>query len=259
MSQVAAPPGTPYGFRAAGPYRPKEGLRFNPAKLLVDPYARSIRGCVTWAPALFSYPPGNADSVSPEPSDSAQFVPRSVVVDGTFDWQGVTRPDTALEETIYIYKAHVKGLTNFIPGCRPICEGPTPARHIPMFEYLKDLGITAIEFLPIHTHVDDSFLVERGLTNYWGYNTLGFFSPDAGYAASREPGGEVREFKAMVREYHRAGIEVLLDVVYNHTAEANHQGPTLSFRGLHNSEFYWLSRETIQLSGPDRHRQHGQG
>jgi glycogen operon protein len=236
-----APPGTPYGYRAHGPYKPSAGLRFNPAKLLIDPYARSIAGQVVWSPPVFGYPVGAPDAKKPNGDDSAPDVPRSVVIDPTFDWEGTTRPETPLDETI-IYETHVKGLTELHPdipaGLRGTYAG---AAHPAVIDYLRKLGITAIEFLPVHRHVDDSFLLERGLSNYWGYSTLGFFAPDASYAATQEPGGEVAEFKAMVREYHRAGIEVILDVVYNHTAEANHMGPTLSFRGLNNEEFYWLS------------------
>jgi isoamylase len=233
-------PGTPYGFRAHGPYDPSSGMRFNPAKLLVDPHARSIAGTVTWNPAVLGYPFGKPDSGKPNPSDSAGFVPRSIVVDPAFDWMGVGKPGIPLSETV-IYEAHVKGLTKLHPDVPPEQRGTyAGAAHPAVIGYLKDLGITAIELLPVHTHVDDGFLVERGLRNYWGYSTLGFFSPDARYASSPQPGAEVTELKVMVREFHRAGIEVFLDVVYNHTCEANHLGPTLSFRGLHNPEFYLL-------------------
>jgi isoamylase len=243
ISVENAPPGTPYGFRATGPYEPTRGHRFNPAKLLMDPYARSINGNLVWSSAIFGYPLGDADSADPDGTDSARFVPRSIVIDSSFDWEGIQRPQLSIEQTI-VYEVHVKGLTQLHPdvpeGLRGTYAG---AAHPAVIEYLTDLGVTAVEFLPVHTHVDDAFLLERGLTNYWGYNTLGFFSPDNRYAASRELGGEVSEFKTMVREYHRAGIEVILDVVYNHTAEGDHQGPTLSFRGLHNADFYWLSPE----------------
>ncbi|HEX3302881.1 MAG TPA: glycogen debranching protein GlgX, partial [Thermomicrobiales bacterium] len=236
-----APPGTPYGYRATGPYKPSAGLRFNPAKLLVDPYARSITSHLVWNPAVLSYPLGKPDAKKPNSDDSAPFVLRSIVVDESFDWEGTKRPATPLEDTI-IYETHVKGLTELHPDVPVELRGTyAGAAHPAVIGYLRDLGITAIEFLPVHTHVDDGFLVERGLAIYWGYNTLGFFSPHAAYAAASTPGAEVAEFKAMVREYHRAGIEVFLDVVYNHTAESSHQGPTLSFRGLHNAEFYWLS------------------
>jgi glycogen operon protein len=236
-----APPGTPYGYRATGPYKPSAGLRFNPAKLLVDPYARSITSHLVWNPAVLSYPLGKPDARKPNSDDSAPFMLRSIVIDESFDWEGTKRPATPLEDTI-IYETHVKGLTELHPDVPVELRGTyAGAAHPAVIGYLRDLGITAIEFLPVHTHVDDGFLVERGLANYWGYNTLGFFSPHAAYAAASTPGAEVAEFKAMVREYHRAGIEVFLDVVYNHTAESSHQGPTLSFRGLHNAEFYWLS------------------
>ena len=236
-----APPGTPYGYRATGPYKPSAGLRFNPAKLLVDPYARSITNHLVWNPAVLSYPLGKPDAKKPNSDDTAPFVLRSIVIDESFDWEGTKRPATPLEDTI-IYETHVKGLTELHPEVPVELRGTyAGAAHPAVIGYLRDLGITAIEFLPVHTHVDDGFLVERGLANYWGYNTLGFFSPHAAYSAASTPGAEVAEFKAMVREYHRAGIEVFLDVVYNHTAESSHQGPTLSFRGLHNAEFYWLS------------------
>ncbi len=236
-------PGTGYGFRAYGPYDPKNGHRFNPAKLLVDPYAKAIHRDVTWQSAVFGYPIGDEDSATPDATDSTRFVPRSIVVDTSFDWESTTRPMTPLDRS-FIYEVHVKGLTISHPDVPPELRGTyLGACHPAVIAHLQSLGVTAIEFLPVHTHVNDGFLVERGLTNYWGYNTLGFFSPDYRYASTLEPGAEVREFKEMVREFHKAGIEVILDVVYNHTAEANHQGPTLSFRGLHNAEFYWLSPE----------------
>jgi isoamylase len=242
-----AQPGTPYGYRAYGPYEPKAGSRFNPAKLLVDPHARSIAGRITWGPALFGYQMGKPDAPTPNPTDSAAFVPRSIVVDPAFDWQGIGKPRTPLSQTV-IYEAHVKGLTKLHPEVPIELRGTyAGAAHPAVIGHLKDLGITAIELLPVQTRVDDGFLVERGLVNYWGYSTLGFFSPDAQYASSVSTGGEVAEFKAMVCEFHRAGIEVFLDVVYNHTCEGSHLGPTLSFRGLHNAEFYWLS-------APDRSR-----
>lgn len=248
-----APPGTLYGFRATGPYEPARGLRFNSSKLLLDPYARSLVGKLYWTPHVFGYPFGDADSSMPSTLDSAGYVPRSQVIDESFDWDGTSRPNIPLEETV-IYEVHLKGLTQLHPEVPPELRGTyAGAAHPAVIDYLKQLGITAIEFLPLHTHVDDAFLLKRGLTNYWGYSTLGFFAPDARYAASQHPGGEVAEFKGMIREYHRAGIEVILDVVYNHTAEGDHQGPTLSFRGLHNAEFYRLSPENkskyVDLTG----------
>ena len=240
------PVGTPYGFRASGPYEPKNGLRFNEAKLLVDPYAREIGGHVTWGQPVFGYSFGESEGNSPDPLDSANFVPRSIVNDESFDWEGVTKPNTPRELTV-VYEAHLKGLTALHPDV-PLDQRGTylGAAHPSVIGYLKDLGITALELLPIHYHVDDSFLVERGFRNYWGYQTLGFFAPAPAYAATSTPGEVVREFKEMVKEYHRAGIEIWLDVVYNHTAEANHQGPTLSFRGLANKQYY-------RLAGDKRH------
>ena len=233
-------PGAPYGYRVHGPYAPAKGQRFNPSKLLIDPYARSIEGRMVWNPAVLGYPVGDPDSKKPNKEDSASFVPRSIVVESEFDWDGTAPPKTPLEETV-VYEAHVKGLTRLHPEVPPEARGTyAGAGHPAVVEHLRSLGVTAIEFLPVHTHLDDGFLVERGLGNYWGYQTLGFFSPHAGYAASRDPGGEVREFKEMVRDFHRAGIEVFLDVVYNHTAEQNHRGPTLSFRGLQNDAYYRL-------------------
>ena len=232
--------GTPYGYRIHGLYAPADGKRFNAKKLLVDPYARAIAGRMVWHPSVLGYPFGDPDSKTPSCADDAAFVPRSIVVDTGFDWEGVVAPKTPLENTV-IYETHVKGLTQLHPAVPTELRGTyAGAAHPAVIEHLLSLGVTAIEFLPLHSHLDDGFLVERGLRNYWGYQTLGFFSPHAGYAASQEPGGEVREFKEMVRAYHKAGIEVLLDVVFNHTVEQNHRGPTLSFRGLANEAYYRL-------------------
>jgi glycogen operon protein len=195
---------------------------------------------MTWHPSVLGYPLGEPDSEVANCDDSAAFVPRSIVVDSTFDWEGAEAPKTPLEHTV-IYEAHVKGLTQLHPQVPVELRGTyAGAAHPAVIDHLKSLGVTAIEFLPVHAHLDDGFLVERGLSNYWGYQTLGFFAPHAGYAASREPGGEVREFKEMVRAFHKGGLEVYLDVVYNHTVEQNHQGPTLCFRGLANDAYYRL-------------------
>ena len=233
-------PGTPYGFRAHGPFQPDQGHWFNPAKLLMDPYARSLAGHVTWHSGLASARTDGKGAFSIDPIDNARYVQRSIVVDPAFDWEGVSSPNTPLEETI-IYEVHVKGLSQLHPDV-PVDQRGTyaGAAHPAIIEHLQRLGVTAVEFLPLHAHLDDSFLVERGLENYWGYNTVGFFAPESSYAAGTDPGSELNEFREMVREYHRAGIEVLLDVVYNHTAEANHQGPMLSFRGLANDRYYRL-------------------
>ena len=240
VAVLGIPIGTPYGYRVRGPYAPAAGHRFNQSKLLVDPYARSIGGRMVWHPAVLSYPVGEPDAEEPNTDDSAPFVARSFVIDTAFDWEGVSPPRTPLAETI-IYEAHVKGLTRLHPDVPPELRGTyAGAGHPAVIEHLKSIGVTAIEFLPVHTHIEDGFLVERGLSNYWGYQTLGFFSPHLGYSSNREPGAEVREFKDMVRSFHRAEIEVLLDVVFNHTGEQNHQGPTLSFRGMQNDAYYRL-------------------
>ena len=234
-------PGQVYGYRAYGPYEPGNGHRFNPAKLLVDPYAKALTSTLQWDDALFGYRVADEqEDMSYDERDSAQFMPKSVVVDEEFDWEGDRRIDRPYHETI-IYEAHVKGfsqLNNQIPEeLRGTYAG---LAHPASIEYLKNLGITAIELLPVHHFVADRHLVEKGLTNYWGYNTLAFFAPDPRYCSSKEPGKQVTEFKYMVRELHKAGIEVILDVVYNHTAEGNHMGPTLSFKGLDNSSYYRL-------------------
>ncbi len=235
--------GTPYGFRASGPYEPENGLRFNDSKLLIDPYAREIFGHVTWHQPVFGYPFGDADGDKPDTDDSANFVPRSIVIDESFDWEGIEKPNVPRDLTV-VYEAHVKGLTKLNQNVPPELRGTYAGAGYPtMVDYLKDLGITAVELLPIHYHLDDSFLLERGLNNYWGYNTLGFFAPSTSYSSRFEPGEVVAEFKNMVKAYHRAGIEVWLDVVYNHTAEANHQGATLSFRGLANEQYYRLTED----------------
>jgi glycogen operon protein len=232
--------GTRYGIRAHGPYDPAQGLRFNPAKLLVDPYARSIEGKVEWGPAVFGY-----DFESPEdelePSDSPDdaSMPKCVVIDGRFDWGDDQLPRTAWTDTV-VYEAHVKGLSQLHPDVPEELRGTyLGAAHPAITDYLRSIGVTAIELLPVHSHVDDAFLVDKGLTNYWGYSTLNFFSPHAEYGRG-EAGEEVNQFKEMVKGFHAAGIEVLLDVVYNHTCEGNHLGPALSFRGLDNTTYYHL-------------------
>jgi glycogen operon protein len=216
-----------YGYRVSGPWDPDEGLRFNPAKLLVDPYARALSGPLRWDDALF----GEAVGGSPDPRDSAPYVPRGVVVDSSFPWGDDRPPRTPWSRTV-LYECHVKGLTELHPDV-PEADRGTYRGLVsePILEHLRALGITAVELLPIHHAVSERALVERGLGNYWGYNTLGFFAPDARFA-SGDRGEQVVEFKTMVRGLHRAGIEVLLDVVYNHTAEGGPGGPTLSWRGL---------------------------
>ena len=232
-------PGQRYGYRVHGPYSPSEGDRFNPAKLLIDPYAKRIDGELAWDDALFGYRVG-ADDLEPDDRDSAPFVPKSVVINPAFVWGDETRPRTPLDRTL-IYEVHVKGFTKLHPEVPEELRGTYAGLASgPAIDYLTNLGITAVELLPVHQHVTDRHLVERGLSNYWGYNTIGFFAPDIRYASTRGAGDQVREFKTMVKSLHDAGIEVILDVVYNHTAEGNHLGPTLSFRGIDNASYYRL-------------------
>jgi isoamylase len=231
-------PGQRYGFRVYGPWDPGRGLRCNPAKLLLDPYARAIESEVAWDPAVFGHRQGEPDRR--DTRDSARFVPRSVVVDFDFDWQS-DRPPRRPEADSVIYEVHVKGFTARNPDVPEALRGTYAGlAHPAAIRHLVDLGVTAVELLPVHQFVQDGHLLERGLRNYWGYNSIGFFAPHNEYAASRVHGGQVAEFKSMVRALHQAGIEVILDVVYNHTAEGNHEGPTLSFRGLDNRAYYRL-------------------
>ncbi|MCA1692984.1 MAG: glycogen debranching protein GlgX, partial [Actinobacteria bacterium] len=232
-------PGQRYGYRVHGPYDPHHGHRFNPAKLLVDPYARAIDGHLDWDDSVFGYVVGGDDTVADE-RDSAPHVPRSVVADTLFPWGDDQRPRTPWHDTI-IYETHVKGFTARHPDVPEPLRGTYAGLASPAaIEHLLRLGITAVELLPVHHFVSEHSLVKRGLVDYWGYNTLGYFAPHAAYSASGGAGNQVREFKAMVRSLHAAGIEVILDVVYNHTAEGNHMGPTLSFRGIDNASYYRL-------------------
>ncbi|KAB8143323.1 glycogen debranching protein GlgX [Chloroflexia bacterium SDU3-3] len=234
-------PGQLYGYRIHGSYEPEFGSRFNPKKVVVDPYAKALSGTERWDDALFGYTIGDeyAD-LTPDSRDSAPFIPKAVVVDPAFDWGGDAHPNTPLHRSL-IYELHVKGFTKLHPEVPEHMRGTYAALgHPAVVGYLKDLGVTAVELLPIHQHVDDRILVDRGLTNYWGYNTLAYLAPDIRYACARGPGEQVREFKAMVKTLHAAGIEVILDVVYNHTCEGNHLGPTLSLRGVDNQSYYRL-------------------
>jgi glycogen operon protein len=233
-------PGQRYGYRVAGPWEPGQGHRFNAAKLLLDPYARAIDGAVDWNEAVFGYPMGSGDDLTRDDRDSANYVPKSVVIDTTFAW-GDDRPlRTPWNETI-IYEAHVKGFTARHPDVPEAQRGTYAGLGSPAsIEYLTSLGVTAVELMPVHHFVVDKPLLDRGLTNYWGYNTIGFFAPHSAYAAAASLHGQVSEFKTMVKTLHRAGIEVVLDVVYNHTAEGNHLGPTLCFRGIDNASYYRL-------------------
>jgi isoamylase len=234
-------PGQRYGYRVHGPYEPEHGHRFNPAKLLIDPYAKRIDGAVRWDDSLFGYRIGDqADDPAPDDRDSAAFTPKSVVINPAFVWGGDAPPRTPLDRTL-IYEVHVKGFTQLHPEVPEELRGTYAAMgSAPVVDYLANLGITAVELLPVHQHVNDRHLVERGLSNYWGYNTIGFFAPDVRYSATGEP---VSEFKTMVKRLHDAGIEVILDVVYNHTGEGNHLGPTISYRGIDNAAYYRLSPE----------------
>ncbi len=232
-------PGQRYGYRVDGAWEPEQGHRFNPAKLLIDPYAKSIDGPIGFGKArLLAYVPGQEDVRDDE--DSAPAIPRSVVIDDAFDWEGDVRLDRPWPETV-IYELHVKGFTKRLPGVRGDLRGTYAGlASDAAIAYLSDLGITAVELLPVHHIADEDFLVARGLSNYWGYSTIGFFAPHSGYAATGSRGEQVREFKGMVKALHRAGIEVILDVVYNHTAEGSHLGPTLSFKGVDNAAYYRL-------------------
>lgn len=237
-------PGQLYGYRVHGPYEPEQGLRFNPNKLLIDPYAKAIAGTLEWNDALFGYQIGHPDGdLSYSETDSASYIPKSVVVDNSFDWEGVKPPRTPMHQSI-IYEAHVKGFTALHPDIPEDIRGTYAALSHPItIEHLTSLGVTAIELMPVHHFISDRHLQEKGLTNYWGYNSIGFFAPDARYASSGIHGEQVREFKEMVKALHRAGIEVILDVVYNHTGEGNEMGPTLSFRGIDNSAYYRLAED----------------
>ena len=235
-------PGQLYGYRVHGPYEPQQGHRFNPNKFLLDPYAKAISGSIKWHDSLFGYEVGHQDAdLSFSEVDSAPFMPRAVVIDPNFNWNGDHLPRIPYHKTI-IYEAHVKGFTKLHPSIPENIRGTYSAlAHPTIIGYLKDLGITAVELMPIHYFISDRHLEENGKTNYWGYNSIGFFSPDPRYTSSDTPEGQVYEFKNMVKELHKAGIEVILDVVYNHTGEGNQLGPTLSFRGIDNASYYRLT------------------
>src|SRR6202035_5159209 len=241
-------PGQLYGFRVSGPYDPERGLRFNSSKLLLDPYAKAIAGDVSWADEMFGYVIGDKkEDLSQDFRDDAWGVPKSVVIDTAFDWQGDRRPDTPLHNSV-IYEVHVRGFSKLWNEVPEELRGTYAALGSPSaIDYFKKLGVTAVELLPVHAHIDDKGLIDRGLTNYWGYNTIGFFAPHAQYSSSGRMGEQVTEFKTMVRSLHAAGLEVILDVVYNHTAEGNHLGPTLDFRGIDNPAYYRLLPEDARL------------
>jgi isoamylase len=237
-------PGQLYGYRVHGPYDPSQGHRFNPNKLLIDPYARAIAGSIEWDDSLFGYEIGNAnEDLLMSNTDSGPFIPKCVAMSNQFDWDNDAPPKIPYHKSI-IYEIHVKGFTkNHLQIPEKIRGTYAAIAHNVTISYLKALGVTAIELMPVHFFVADRHLKARGLTNYWGYNTIGFFAPEEHYASSGLLGEQVIEFKTMVKELHKAGIEVILDVVYNHTAEGNHLGPTLSFKGVDNASYYRLVDE----------------
>jgi isoamylase len=238
-------PGQRYGYRVHGPYRPERGHRCNPAKLLLDPYGKAVDGGVRWHQAVYSYQHGDPSVRNTD--DSAPYMPRNVVINPYFDWADDRPPRTPYHETL-IYEAHVRGLTLRHPEVPAEQRGSYAGlAHPAVIEHLTRLGVTAVELMPVHQCVPEPGLVRRGLTNYWGYNTIAFLAPDNRYSSSRAPDGQVAEFKAMVRALHQAGIEVILDVVYNHTAEAGALGPTLSFRGIDNAAYYQLAPDNPQV------------
>jgi glycogen operon protein len=235
-----ARPGQYYGYRVHGPYAPDQGHRFNPAKLLIDPYAKAITGAIRWSNDLFAYKVGSPkEDLERDPDNSAGGVPKAVVIDNAFTWEDDGPLHIPYNRTI-IYECHVKGMTQRHPDVPPELRGSYLGLcSDAMIEYFQSLGVTALELLPVHQFVVDRHLAERGLTNYWGYNSIGFFAPDVRYA-TRGLGNQVYEFKSMVKTLHAAGLEVILDVVYNHTGEGNHLGPTLSLRGIDNRSYYRL-------------------
>jgi len=234
-------PGQHYGYRVHGLYEPEAGYRFNPAKLLFDPYAKAIAGTIDWSETLFGYRIGDAKAdLSLDDRDNAGSIPKCVVVDQAFSWGGDQLLRTPWDRTV-IYELHVQGFTARHPDVPKNLRGTYAGLATPeVIEHLQQLGVTAVELLPVHHFIRDKHLVDRGLTNYWGYNSIGFFAPDIGYASSTPRAQHVWEFKTMVKALHNAGIEVILDVVYNHTGEGNHLGPTLSFRGIDNASYYRL-------------------
>ena len=234
-------PGQLYGYRVHGVYKPEAGKRFNSAKLVLDPYAKAITGPLTWCAEMYGYEAGGVrEDLERDYHDNAWAMPKSVVVDPTFDWEGDLPPRRPLSDSV-IYEVHVKGFTKSCHAIPEAIRGTYAGLGSPFaINYLKKLGVTAVELLPVHQHVNDSFLQERGLINYWGYNSIGFFAPEESYGSSEIAGSAVSEFKQMVKNLHTAGIEVILDVVYNHTAEGNHLGPTLCFKGIDNAAYYRL-------------------
>ncbi|WP_104042501.1 glycogen debranching protein GlgX [Arthrobacter sp. ZGTC412] len=238
-------PGQKYGYRVHGPYDPASGNRFNPNKLLLDPYAKAVHGQIDWDPSLFTYNLGEPDSINNE--DSASHMMMGVVINPFFDWDGDQNLRVPYHQSV-IYEAHVKGLTQLHPEIPEEQRGTyAGVAHPAVISHLQKLGVTAIELMPVHQFVNDGTLEDKGLNNYWGYNTIGFFAPQNTYSSNGDTGQQVQDFKAMVRSLHKAGIEVILDVVYNHTAEGNHLGPTLSFKGIDNASYYRL------MEGDEKH------
>ncbi|HKS92102.1 MAG TPA: alpha-amylase family glycosyl hydrolase, partial [Tepidiformaceae bacterium] len=244
-----ARPGLLYGYRVYGPYDPANGLRFNPHKLLLDPYAKGINGRVQWSDAMFGYIPGDSDDADLQinEEDNAPGMPKALVIEPGFSWGDDTPLRIPWRDTV-IYEAHVKGLTQLHPDIPPDLRGTyAGVAQDAILRYLSKLGVTAIELMPVHHFVHDKRLVDEGLKNYWGYNSLSYFALHPGYGETPSAGRTVNEFKTMVRTLHSHGFELILDVVYNHTAEGNHLGPTLSFRGIDNPTYYRL------ISGDERH------
>ena len=234
-------PGQRYGLRVHGPWNPAEGLRCNPAKLLLDPYATAVEGPVKWGEDVFGH--RFDDPAEINDADSAPSMPRCVITARDFDWGGDRSPRIPLDETI-VYETHVKALTQCHPAVPDHLRGTYAGlAHPAVIEYLVDLGVTSVELLPVHHFVQDSHLLDKGLRNYWGYNTIGFFAPNGGYSSAGDGGAQVEEFKSMVKALHAAGLEVIMDVVYNHTAEGNHLGPTLAMKGIDNPSYYRLVEE----------------
>jgi isoamylase len=240
-------PGQLYGFRVYGPYKPENGHRFNPKKLLLDPYAKAFSGKIEWDDALFGYTIGNKrNDLSRDKRNSAKNIPKSVVIDSRFDWENDTPPDIPLYKTS-IYEMHVKGFTARHPDVPSGLRGTYAGLSCPpVLEYIRKLGVTSVELMPVHQFISDRHLEEKGLSNYWGYNSIGFFAPDARYCSSGDRGEQIAEFKDMVKAFHKEGIEVILDVVYNHTGEGNQLGPTLCFRGIDNAAYYRLVPDNLR-------------
>ncbi len=233
-----AQPGQRYGYRVHGPWDPSSGSRCNPAKLLLDPYVRAVAGEVRWDPAVYGHATDNPNQ--PDGGDSAPYVPRSVLVGSDFDWGSDRRPGRAMADSIF-YEVHVKGFTMLNPDVPEKLRGTYAGMaHPAAVKHLQRLGVTAVELLPVHEFVHDAQLVQRGLRNYWGYQSIGYFAPHNGYASAGDGGGQVDEFRRMVRDLHAAGLEVIIDVVFNHTAEGSEWGPTLCFRGIDNAAYYRL-------------------